>query len=75
MTQRKHFSRLNNKNEQLRILIIDSCKRLTERPTLLETAPALETIWYLGGAESTYPMESLQGFSHLPAVKKSLISS
>ncbi len=40
MKLRNHYSRLNNKNEQLHILIIDSCKKLTERPTLLETAPS-----------------------------------
>lgn len=59
-----------SKNERLRILVVDSCKRLTENPAKLETAPSLETIWYLGGTESVHPMSSLQGFSHLPAVKE-----
>lgn len=59
-----------SKNEQLRTLVIDSCKKLTKTPTLLDTAPALETVWYLGGAESNHPMASLQGFSHLPAIKE-----
>ena len=59
-----------SRNKQLRFLIIDSCKKLTETPILLDTAPSLETVWYLGGAESCHPMASLQGFSHLPAIKE-----
>lgn len=59
-----------SRNNRLRILIIDSCKKLTEAPTLLDSAPALETIWYSGGTESDYPMSSFKGFSHLPAVKE-----
>lgn len=57
-------------NTNLRVLNIESCKRLSARPAMLETAPALEIIWYLGGAESIHPMESLDGFANLPAVRE-----
>lgn len=57
-------------NKNLRILIVDSCKKMTETPSLLETAPALGIIWYLVGSETTYAMSSMQGFSNLPAVKE-----
>lgn len=59
-----------NKNDRLRVLVVDSCKKLTETPALMESAPALETIWYLGGTESVHPMTSLQGFSYLPSIKE-----
>lgn len=58
-----------SRNGKLRVLVIDSCRKLTAQPCMLETAPALETIWYLGGAESTHPMSSLQGFANLPAIR------
>lgn len=59
-----------SRNTRLRVLAVDSCKRLTAGPTMLETAPALETVWYLGGAESTHPMASLAGFADLPAIRE-----
>lgn len=57
-------------NRKLRVLNIDSCKRVTARPTLLDTAPALEVLWDLGGAESTHPMESLDCFSDMAAIRE-----
>lgn len=57
-------------NRKLRVLIIDSCKKLTARTTMLETAPSLEIVWDLGGAESTHPMESLDGFANMPAIRE-----
>lgn len=59
-----------SRNGKLRVLVIDSCRKLTAQPCMLETAPALETVWYLGGAESTHPMASLQGFANLPAIRE-----
>lgn len=59
-----------SRNAKLRVLAVDSCKRLTARPAMLETAPSLETVWYLGGAESTHPMASLAGFAGLPAIRE-----
>lgn len=59
-----------SRNVKLRVLTIDSCRKLTAQPSMLETAPALETVWYLGGAESTHPMTTLQGFANLPAIRE-----
>lgn len=64
-----------SRNGKLRVLVVDSCRKLTTRPCMLETAPALETVWYLGGAESTHQMASLQGFANLPAIREIRLES
>ena len=64
-----------SRNEKLRVLTIDSCRKLTARPSMLETAPALAIVWYLGGAESVHEMTSLDGFANMPAIREISLKS
>lgn len=64
-----------SRNEKLRVLTIDSCRKLTARPSMLETSPALEIVWYLGGPESVHEMTSLDGFANMPAIREIRLKS
>lgn len=58
-----------SRNLKLKALHISDCKKMTYDPQLLATAPALEDISFCGIAFGSYPMKSLEVFSHIPTLK------
>lgn len=66
-----HTDRLWNfgKNESLRTISILDAKRITWKPDLLKTSRVMENVFFSGSAFNNYPMESLECFAGMPALK------
>lgn len=58
-----------SKNRSLRTLSVSDAKRLTLYPDLLKTSAVLENVFFAGSAFNNYPMESLDCFAGMPALK------
>lgn len=58
-----------SKNRSLTELCISDSKKMTFRPDLLRTSPTLETVIFSGSIFDNYPMESLDCFADMPALK------
>lgn len=54
-----------SRNVSLKAINISDCKKMTYDPRLLETAPALEDVSFVGQAFGTYPMKSLKIFANI----------
>lgn len=54
-----------SRNVSLKAINISDCKKMTYDPQLLETAPALEDVAFVGQAFGTYPMKSLKVFANI----------
>ena len=58
-----------NKNASLRTISISDAKKMTLNPELLKTSNVLETVCFSGSIFNNYPMESLECFAGMPALK------
>ena len=58
-----------DKNSALRTISISDAKKLTLNPDLLKTSKVMEKVFFSGSAFNNYPMESLESFSGMPALK------
>lgn len=58
------------KNTRLHTISIGDAKRMTLKPELLKTAPALERVFFIGSMFNNTPMESLDCFAGMPALKQ-----
>ena len=57
------------KNGALKTISISDAKKLTFRPELLKTSTVMENVFFSGSIFENYPMESLECFSGMPALK------
>lgn len=57
------------KNESLRTISISAAKRMTLKPDLLKTSKVMENVFICGDIFNNYPMESLDCFAGMPALK------
>ena len=57
------------RNTSLRTLSISDAKGMTLYPDLLKTSKVLEDVTFTGSAFNNYPMESLECFAGMPALK------
>lgn len=58
-----------SKNNSLRTISISDAKKLTLRPELLKTSNVMENVLFSGSIFNNYPMESLECFSGMSALK------
>ena len=58
-----------SKNRSLKTISISDAKKLTLKPELLKTSSVLETVCFSGSIFNNYPMESLDCFAGMPALK------
>lgn len=58
-----------SRNDSLRTISISDAKKLTLNPDLLKTSQVLENVLFSGSIFTNYPMESLDCFSDMPALK------
>lgn len=58
-----------SKNASLKKIRIVEAKKLTLNPNLLKTSKVMENVYFGGGTFNNYPMESLECFSEMPALK------
>lgn len=58
-----------SKNASLKTIGISDAKKLTRNPDLLRTSPTLENVFFSGSIFNNYPMESLDCFAGMPALK------
>jgi len=56
-------------NSALRTIRISDAKKLTFNPNLLKTSKVMENVCFSGSIFNNYPMESLESFSGMPALK------
>ena len=58
-----------SKNASLRTISISDAKKMTLNPELLKTSNVLETVRFSGNIFNNYPIESLECFAGMPALK------
>jgi len=58
-----------SKNTSLRTISIRDAKKMTLKPDLLMTSNVMETVCFSGSIFNNYPMESLECFAGMPALK------
>lgn len=58
-----------SKNTSLKTIRIVEAKKLTLNPNLLKTSKVMENVYFGGGTFNNYPMDSLECFSEMPALK------
>lgn len=58
-----------SKNTSLKTISISDAKKMTLNPELLKTSNVLETVCFSGSIFNNYPMESLECFAGMPALK------
>lgn len=58
-----------SRNVSLRTIGISDAKKMTLNPELLKTSNVLETVSFSGSIFNNYPMESLECFAGMPALK------
>lgn len=58
-----------SKNDSLRTISVSDAKRLTLNPDMLKTSRVMEKVFFCGSMFSNYPMESLDCFAGMPALK------
>lgn len=58
-----------SKNTSLTAISISDAKKMTLNPELLKTSDVLETVCFSGSIFNNYPMESLECFAGMPALK------
>ena len=57
------------RNRSLRTIHISDAKRMTLRPDMLKTSRVMENVFFSGSMFENYPMESLDCFAEMPALK------
>lgn len=58
-----------SKNTALKTLWVNDCKKITRNPLLLDTSPTLEEVRFCGSIFENYPMENLDIFGRMPALR------
>ncbi len=58
-----------SKNLSLKTITVSDAKKITLKPDLLKTSSVMETVYFLGSIFNNYPMESLECFAWMPALK------
>ena len=56
-------------NTSLRTISVSDAKRITLKPGLLKTSKVMENVFFSGSVFNHYPMESLECFANMPALK------
>ena len=59
-----------SKNHSLRTISVSDAKKMTLNPELLKTSNVMETVCFSGSIFNNYPMESLECFTGMPALKQ-----
>ena len=59
-----------SKNTALKSILITDAKKMTFNPDKVKTSSVLEDVWFAGGMFDNYPVESLDAFTGMPALKR-----
>ena len=59
-----------SKNTALKSILISDAKKMTFNPDKVKTSSVLEDVWFAGGMFNNYPVESLDAFTGMPALKR-----
>lgn len=63
------------RNSALKTISIKDAKRMTLKPELLKTSKVMENVFFSGSAFNNFPMESLDCFAGMPALKHLWLSN
>lgn len=63
------------RNTSLRAISVTDAKRMTLKPELLKTSKVMESVYFSGSVFNNYPMESLECFAGMPALKNLWLNS